>query len=156
MELMSVEAIGLKRQMELMLAVADGYWHQMEPMLAWIEKRLVQRNCRVIEMYQRMIRSTFKDQLSMKGVLSYIAPMVRQQGEAYGLIAMTQTEVSELSVVTTFIWPDYETAKSAWAEYGGKVVDAIRNSGAKIDIQEGIVERAWFNDAIDIKSLNNF
>lgn len=54
-------------------------------------------------MYQRMIRSTFKDQLSMKGVLSYIAPMVRQQGEAYGLIAMTQTEVSELSVVTTFI-----------------------------------------------------
>jgi hypothetical protein len=103
-----------------------------------------------------MIRSTFKDQLSMKGVLSYIAPMVRQQGEVYGLIAMTQTEVSELSVVTTFIWPDYETAKSAWAEYGGKVVDAIRNSGAKIDIQEGIVERAWFNDAIDIKSLNNF
>ena len=49
----------------------------------------------------------------MKGVLSYIAPMVRQQGEAYGLIAMTQTEVSELSVVTTFIWPDYETAKAA-------------------------------------------
>ena len=107
-------------------------------------------------MYQRMIRSTFKDQLSIKGVLSYIAPMVRQQGEAYGLIAMTQTEVSELSVVTTFIWPDYETAKSAWAEYGGKVVDAIRNSGAKIYIQEGVVEQAWFNDAIDIKSLNNF
>ena len=69
---------------------------------------------------------------------------------------MTQTEVSELSVVTTFIWPDYETAKLARAEYGNKVVDAIRNSGAKIVIQEGIVERAWFNDTINMKSLNNF
>ena len=69
---------------------------------------------------------------------------------------MTQTELSELSVVTTFIWPDYETAKSARAEYGNNVVDAIRNSGAKIDIQDGTVERAWFNDTIDMKSLNNF
>ena len=107
-------------------------------------------------MYQRMIRITFKDQLSMKGVLSYITPIVRQQGEAYGLIGMTQTEVSELSVVITFIWPDYETAKSVMEEYGNKVADAVRNSGAKIDIQEGIVERAWFNDTIDMKSLNNF
>ena len=72
-------------------------------------------------MYQRMIRSTFKDELSRKSVLSYLAPIVKQQGEAYGLIAMTQVQVSDSSVVTTFIWPDYETAMAAWDEYGGKV-----------------------------------
>ena len=42
-----------------------------------------------VAMYQRMIRSTFKDELSRKSVLSYLAPIVKQQGEAYGLIAMT-------------------------------------------------------------------
>ena len=64
-------------------------------------------------MYQRMIRSTFKDELSRKSVLSYLGPIVKQQGEAYGLIAMTQVQVSDSSVVTTFIWPDYETAMVA-------------------------------------------
>ena len=54
-------------------------------------------------MYQRMIRSTFKDELSHKSVLSYLAPFVKQQGEAYSLIAMTQVQVSDSSFVTTFI-----------------------------------------------------
>ena len=66
-----------------------------------------------VAMYQRMIRSTFKDELSRKSVLSYLAPIVKQQGEAYGLIAMTQVQVSDSSVVTTFIWPDYDTAMAA-------------------------------------------
>ena len=93
-------------------------------------------------MHQRMIRSTFKDELSRKSVLSYLAPFVKQQGEAHGLIAMTQVQVSVSSFVTNFIWPDYETAMAALDEYGGKVAEAIRNSGAKVDVQEGLVECA--------------
>ena len=69
---------------------------------------------------------------------------------------MTQVQVSESSVVTTFIWPDYETAMAAWDEYGGKVTEAIRNSGAKVDVQEGLVERAWFNQTADMAVLTNF
>ena len=103
-----------------------------------------------------MIRSTFKDELSRKSVLGYLAPIVKQQGEAYGLIAMTQVQVSDLSVVTTFIWPDYEAAMAAWDEYGGKVTEAIRNSGAKVEVQEGLVERVWFNRTADITGLTNF
>ena len=48
-----------------------------------------------VAMYQRMIRNTFKDELSRKSVLSYLAPIVKQQGEAYGLIAITQVQVSD-------------------------------------------------------------
>ena len=109
-----------------------------------------------VAMYQRMIRSTFKDELSRKSVLSYLAPIVKQQGEAYDQIAMTQVQVSDSSVETTFIWPDYETAMSAWDEYGGKVTEAIRNSGAKVEVQEGLVERAWFSDTADMSTLTNF
>ena len=69
---------------------------------------------------------------------------------------MTQVQVSESSVVTTFIWPDYETAMAAWDEYGGKVTEAIRNSGTKVDVQEGLVERAWFNQTADMAVLTNF
>ena len=107
-------------------------------------------------MYQRMIKSTFKYELSRKSVLSYLAPIVKQQGEAYGLIAMTQVQVSDSSVVTTFIWPNYETAMSAWDEYGGKVTEAIRNSGAKVEVQEGLVERAWFSETADMSTLTSF
>ena len=57
-------------------------------------------------MYQRMIRSTFKYELSRKSVLSYLDTIIKQQGEAYGMIAMTQVQVSDSSAVTTFIWPD--------------------------------------------------
>ena len=35
-----------------------------------------------VAMYQRIFRSTFKDELSRKSVLSYLAPIVKQQGEA--------------------------------------------------------------------------
>ena len=107
-------------------------------------------------MYQRIFRSTFKDELSRKSVLSYLAPIVKQQGEAYGLIAMTQVQVSDSSVVTTFIWPDYEPAMAAWDEYGCKVTEAIRNSRAKVDVQKGLVERAWFNQAKGMAVLTNF
>ena len=107
-------------------------------------------------MYQRMIRSTFKDELSRKSVLNYLALIVKQQGEAYGLIAMTQVQVSNSSVVTTFIWPDYETAVAPRDEYGGKVTAGIRNSSAKVDVKEGLVERAWFNQTADMAVLTNF
>ena len=69
---------------------------------------------------------------------------------------MTQVQVSDLSVVTTFIWPDYESAMAAWDEYGDKVTQAIRNSSAKVDVQECFVERAWFNRTADIAVLTNF
>ena len=85
-----------------------------------------------------MIRSTFKDEFSRKSVLSYLAPILKQEGEAYGLIAMTQVQVSDSGVVTNFIWSDYETAMAAWDEYGGKLTKAIRISGAKVDVQEGL------------------
>ena len=71
-----------------------------------------------------MIRSTFKDELSRKSVLTYLAPIVKQQGEVYGLIAMTQVQVSDSSVVATFIWPDYDNAMAAWDEYGGELTEA--------------------------------
>ncbi len=64
--------------------------------------------------------------------------------------------VSDSSVVVTFIWPDYETAKAALDEYGGKLTKAIRNAGAKFDVQEGLVERACFNQTDDMAVLTNF
>ena len=106
-------------------------------------------------MNQRMIKSTFKDELSRKSVLSYPAPIVKQQREAYGLIAMTQVQVSGSTVVATFICPDYETATAAWDEYGGKVTEAIRNSGSKVEVQERLVERACFNQTADMTLLTN-
>ena len=45
---------------------------------------------------------------------------------------------------------------AAWDEYGGKVTKAILNSGAKFDMQEGLVERAWFNQTADMAVLTNF
>ena len=69
---------------------------------------------------------------------------------------MTQLQVSDSSVVKTFIWPDYETAMVACVEYGCKVSQAIRNSGAKVDVQEGLVERALLNQTADMAVLTNF
>ena len=60
-------------------------------------------------MHQRMIGSTFKNELSRKSVLSCLAPIFKQRGEAHGLIAMTKVQVSDSGVVTTSIWPDFET-----------------------------------------------
>ena len=57
-------------------------------------------------MYQRIVIVTFKDELSKASMTSYLHPIIKQQGEAYGLIAMTQVQVSDTSVVTSFFWPD--------------------------------------------------
>ena len=107
-------------------------------------------------MYERIVKVSFKDELSRKALLSYLHPITKQQGEAFGLISMTSTQVSGNIMVTTYLWPDYETAKAAFDDYGSKIIDAIRNAGAKVEIQEGPVERAWFNEACDTKSLNTF
>ena len=69
---------------------------------------------------------------------------------------MISIQVCEPSVVTTFIWPDCQTAIAEWDEYGGKVTEAIRNSGAKVDVKECRVEHAWFNKTADITVLANF
>ena len=66
-----------------------------------------------VAVHQRMIGSTFKNELSRKSVLSYLAPIFEQRGEAYGLIAITKVQFSVSNVVMTFIWLDFETAMSA-------------------------------------------
>ena len=109
-----------------------------------------------MERYQRIVIVTFKDELSKASMTSYLHPIIKQQGEAYGLIAMTSTQITELSILTTYLWPDYETAKAAREEYGAKIVDALRKAGAKVETKEGLVERAWFNGIDDMKALSNF
>ena len=37
-------------------------------------------------MYQRIVIVTFKDELSKASMTSYLHPIIKQQGEAYGLI----------------------------------------------------------------------
>ena len=60
-------------------------------------------------MYQRVITLTFKDELSKEAITNYLQPVIKEQGEAYGLIAMTCAQINELSVVDTYYWPDYDT-----------------------------------------------
>ena len=64
-------------------------------------------------MYQRIYTVNFRDELSKASITSYLHPVIKQQGEAYGLIAMVSTQISELSILTTYLWPDYETAQAA-------------------------------------------
>ena len=69
-----------------------------------------------VDKYQRIVIVTFKDDLSKASMTSYLHPIIKQQGEAHGLIAMTSTQITELSILTTYLWPDYETAKAAREE----------------------------------------
>ena len=69
---------------------------------------------------------------------------------------MISTQISELSILTTYLWPDYETAQAARDEYGAKIVEALRKAGAKVETKEGPVERAWFNGIDDMRALSNF
>ena len=105
-------------------------------------------------MYCRIFKTRYKDELTRKALLSYLHPIIQQQGEAYGLISMLSTRVSENNMMTIYLWPDYNTAKAASNEYGAKIVEAIRNAGAKVEVQEGPVERGWFNDTYEIKALH--
>ena len=107
-------------------------------------------------MYQRIFTVNFRDELSKASITSYLHPVIKQQGEAYGLIAMISTQISELSILTTYLWPDYETAQAARDEYGAKIVEALRKAGAKVETKEGPVERAWFNGIDDMRALSNF
>ena len=106
--------------------------------------------------YQRIVTLTFKDELSKDAITDYLQPVIKEQGEAYGLIAMTCARVNELSVVDTYYWPDYDTFEKAKNEYAAKFVVATRNAGAKVDIKEAYVYRAWFDGTDDMKSLTNF
>ena len=63
--------------------------------------------------YQRIVTLTFKDELSKNAITDYLQPVIKEQGEAYGLIAMTCARVNELSVVDTYYWPDYDSFQKA-------------------------------------------
>ena len=52
-------------------------------------------------MYQRIVTLTFKDELSKDAITDYLQPVIKEQGETYGLIAMTCARVNELTVVDT-------------------------------------------------------
>ena len=87
---------------------------------------------------------------------NYLQPIIKQQGKAYGLIAMTSTNSTNFSILDIYIWPDYETAQAASNEYGAKIRGALQKAGAKVETKEGPVARAWFDGIGDLKSLSNF
>ena len=98
-------------------------------------------------MYQRVITLTFKDELSKEAITNYLQPVIKEQGEAYGLIAMC-AQINELSVVDTYYWPDYDTFEKAKNEYAGKFVEATRKAGAKVDIKEAYIVRGSMEPTI--------
>ena len=49
-------------------------------------------------MYQRIVTLTFKDELSKDAITDYLQPVIKEQGEAYGLIAMTCARVTSTPV----------------------------------------------------------
>ena len=69
---------------------------------------------------------------------------------------MVSAQISELSILTTYLWPDYETAQAARDEYGAKIFEALRNAGAKVETKEGPMERARSNGIDDMRALSNF
>ena len=91
--------------------------------------------------------------------INYSGTLVKQSERmerSYGLISMTSTDITDLSILDIYIWPDYEIAQVASNEYGAKVWDALQKAGAKVETKEGPVARAWFNGIGDLKSLSNF
>ena len=91
--------------------------------------------------------------------INYSGTLVKQSERmerSYGLISMTSTDITDLSILDIYIWPDYETAQVASNEYGAKVWDALQKAGAKVETKEDTVARAWFNGIGDLKSLSNF
>ena len=91
--------------------------------------------------------------------INYSGTLVKQSERmerSYGLISMTSTDITDLSILDIYIWPDYETAQVASNEYGAKVWDALQKAGAKVETKEDPVTRAWFNGIGDLKSLSNF
>ena len=91
--------------------------------------------------------------------INYSGTLVKQSERmerSYGLISMTSTDITDLSISDIYIWPDYETAQVASNEYGAKVWDALQKAGAKVETKEDPVARAWFNGIGDLKSLSNF
>ena len=101
-----------------------------------------------------IVTVTFRDELTKASMTNYLQPIIKQQGESYGLISMTSTDITDLSILA-FIRPDYKTARSS-NEYGAKIRDALQKAGAKVETKEGPVARAWFNGIEDLKSLSNF
>ena len=91
--------------------------------------------------------------------INYSGTLLKQSERmerSYGLISMTSTDITDLSILDIYIWPDYETAQVASNEYGAKIRDALQKVGAKVETKEGPVARAWFNGIEDLKSLSNF
>lgn len=105
-------------------------------------------------MYCRMVKLKFKDGLTRKALLSYLQPIIQQQAEAYGLISMTTSQIAENTTVTSFLWPDYETAMEASEGYGAKITDGFRNAGTQVEVLEGPVQMAWFNADTEFLNLN--
>ena len=50
-------------------------------------------------MYQRIVKVIFRDELTKASMTNYLLPIIKQQGEAYGLISMTSTDITDLSIL---------------------------------------------------------
>ena len=50
-------------------------------------------------MYQRIVTVTFRDELTKASMTNYLQPIIKQQGESYGLISMTSIDINYLSIL---------------------------------------------------------
>ena len=50
-------------------------------------------------MYQGIVTVTFRDELTKASMTNYLQPIIKQQGESYGLISMTSIDINYLSIL---------------------------------------------------------
>ena len=92
-------------------------------------------------MYARIIKITFANEFARKSAEAFLNPMVLEEAKELGLLYRITLNPKPEQRIAIQIYTEEKTAKAVMGKFGDITIEQIRDTGAKVEIFEGVIDR---------------
>ena len=102
------------------------------------------------EFYCRVFIQTFMNEFSKKSMQDFLKNFTSKVGYSSGLVMRLNVDLSNTQRMAINVYKDKKSAMKIWDVGGKDIVNQVKESGVKVEIQEGQVSVFDFGPDLDL------
>ena len=108
------------------------------------------------EFYCRVFKQTFMNEFSKKSMQDFLKNFTSKVGYSSGLVMRLNVDLSNTQRMAINVYKDKKSAMKIWDVGGKDIVNQVKESGVKVEIQEGNVSVFDFAPDLDLTKLKRY
>ena len=108
------------------------------------------------EFYCRVFKQTFMNEFSKKSMQDFLKNFTSKVGYSSGLVMRLNVDLSNTQRMAINVYKDKKSAMKIWDVGGKDIVNQVKESGVKVEIQEGKVSVFDFGPDLDLTKLKRY